>query len=117
MTIKTIQTTSLRLGILCLMLTFSISSFAQGDGPRTALLAPTGVFGIPTKYVNLSQHLSPCTILVTASSSSLGYKILPFLNFTADYEKRIWGDNGADSRMLRMGLVFTYVNLEKQKFK
>lgn len=322
MTIKTNQTTRLRLGIFCLFLSISFSSFAQGDGPRTALLAPTGVFGIATKYVNLSQNLSPSTILVkeadfeiqlfpvsafytfklnnrfaqliavaTPSKSSLtlsgtapgiptdfsakgladgfiglkvgmvgapalsvaeftqrtpsfsmysylrlwysgkysnqeilnlgsnrmtihysmpmsfplsknvermtwlelapsirfftandepqliseknkiqqkplfqleahlshsfskkfwiaanfgyrlggktevdgflndnrinllgasasfGYKILPFLNFTADYGKRIWGDNGADSRMLRMGLVFTYVNLEKQGLK
>ena len=63
MTIKT-NSTSLRLGILCLMFSFTLESFAQGDDPRTALLAPTGVFGIVTKYVNLSQNLSPSTVLV-----------------------------------------------------
>ncbi len=47
---------------LCLLLTGT--SFAQGDGPRSGLLAPAGVFGIATKYVNLSTNLSPATVLV-----------------------------------------------------
>lgn len=51
-------------GLLFLPLFFVSTILAQGDGPRSALLAPTGVFGIATKYVNLSTNLSPATILV-----------------------------------------------------
>lgn len=47
-----------------LPLFFMSALFAQGDGPRSGLLAPAGVFGIATKYVNLSTNLSPATVLV-----------------------------------------------------
>src|SRR5210317_461613 len=43
----------------------SIGVFAQGDGPRAHLLAPTGVWTLNPKYLNLNQNLLPGgTILV-----------------------------------------------------
>ncbi len=50
--------------LLFLTLLLTQTTFAQGDGPRSGLLAPTGVFGIASKYVNLSTNLSPATVLV-----------------------------------------------------
>ncbi|MGL6268773.1 MAG: hypothetical protein ACRC2O_12655, partial [Chitinophagaceae bacterium] len=38
---------------------FLTSVFAQGDGPRSYLLAPKGVTGINAKWLNLSQNLIP----------------------------------------------------------
>lgn len=50
--------------LLFLSLLLNGVTFAQGDSPSSSLLTPTGVFGIPTKYVNLSTNLSPATFLV-----------------------------------------------------
>jgi len=50
--------------LLFLTLLFIVTVSAQGDGPRSAQLAPTGVFGIASKYVNLSTNISPATVLV-----------------------------------------------------
>ena len=71
-----------KLGLLIILL-FSFSSLnAQGDGPRTSLLAPTGVFGIATKYVNLSQNLSPTTVLVKQADFEINlYPISAFHTF------------------------------------
>jgi hypothetical protein len=32
---------------------------AQGDGPRTMLLAPKGLWGVDAKWINLQQNISP----------------------------------------------------------
>ncbi len=47
-------------------------------------------------------------INMLSASVSAGYKLHPSLNISADYGKRIFGDNGINSRMLRMTLVFAY---------
>jgi hypothetical protein len=44
---------------------FQNDVFAQGDGPRTYLLAPKGIWGINAKWMDMSQNLVPAgTILV-----------------------------------------------------
>lgn len=52
--------------LLMLLLIFSQNDlFAQGDGPRTFLLAPKGIWGVNTKWMDLSQNLVPAgTILI-----------------------------------------------------
>jgi hypothetical protein len=42
-----------------------------------------------------------------------GYQLLPFLGLEADYGAILAGSNGAKSNMLRMSLVFTYLNKKK----
>jgi hypothetical protein len=34
-------------------------AFAQGDGPRTWLLAPKGIWGVDAKWINLDQNIVP----------------------------------------------------------
>ena len=58
-------------------------------------------------------NLNDNKINMLGASVSIGYKLLPFLSASADYGKRILGDNGAESRMIRMGLVFTYAKVDK----
>jgi hypothetical protein len=41
------------------ILFFSISSFAQGDGPHSYLLAPKGVWGVNVKWLNMDQNFIP----------------------------------------------------------
>lgn len=48
---------------------------------------------------------------------SLGYQILPFLGLKGSYGDIIWGYNGAESRMFRLGATFTYVNISGLKKK
>ena len=45
--------------IVLFLLTLSIQSFAQGDGPRAYLLAPKGVTGINVKWMNMGGNLIP----------------------------------------------------------
>jgi len=46
--------------------------FAQGDGPRSHLLAPTGVWAINPKYLNLEQNLLPSgNVLIKNSDLSI----------------------------------------------
>ncbi|MFK7936524.1 MAG: transporter [Saprospiraceae bacterium] len=47
----------------------------------------------------------------------VGYQILPFLSSTFDVGMRVFGGNSANSRMIRVGLVFSYVNLKKLQMK
>jgi hypothetical protein len=44
---------------------------------------------------------------------SAGYQALSFLGFKASYGDVIYGYNGADSRMIRIGATFAYVNMKK----
>lgn len=46
---------------------------------------------------------------------SMGYQVLPFLSLKGSYGDIIWGYNGADSRMFRLGATFTYVNVSSLK--
>ena len=48
---------------------------------------------------------------------SMGYQVLPFLSLKGSYAEVIWGYNGADSRMFRLGATFTYVNVSSLKKK
>ena len=48
---------------------------------------------------------------------SIGYQVLPFLSLKGSYDEIIWGYNGADSRMIRLGATFTYVNVSSLKKK
>lgn len=51
-------------------------SFSQGDGPRSHLLAPTGVWAINPKYLNLDQNLLPAgNILV--ENADLNINLFP----------------------------------------
>ena len=75
---------------------------------------------------NLHYQLGGTTVLdgekqdnqinMLGGSLSAGYKILPFLSASADYGRRIFGDNGVNSRMIRAGLVFTYAKIEPKEF-
>jgi hypothetical protein len=48
---------------------FTITCFAQGDGPRSELFAPTGVWGVNPKYLHLEQNLLPAgNILVEGAN-------------------------------------------------
>lgn len=38
---------------------FTLNNYAQGDGPRSELFAPTGVWGVNAKYLHLEQNLLP----------------------------------------------------------
>ncbi len=70
---------------------------------------------------NLHYQLGGTTVLdgevndnqinMLGGSLSAGYKLLPFLSASADYGRRIFGDNGVNSRMIRVGMVFTYVKV------
>jgi hypothetical protein len=61
------------------LLTVSVISFlcmhpglhAQGDGPRAYLLAPKGVWGLNTKWLNLDQNIAPANILVPGADISV----------------------------------------------
>ncbi len=46
---------------------------------------------------------------------SMGYQVLPFLSLKGSYDEVIWGYNGAESRMFRLGATFTYVNVKNLK--
>jgi len=48
---------------------------------------------------------------------SMGYQVLPFLSLKGSYDEIIWGYNGADSRMFRLGATFTYVDVSSLKKK
>lgn len=48
---------------------------------------------------------------------SMGYQVLPFLSLKGSYDEVIWGYNGAESRMFRLGATFTYVNVSSLKKK
>ena len=48
--------------VILITLIISLNSntlFAQGDGPRSHLFAPTGVWAVNVKYLNLDQNLLP----------------------------------------------------------
>ena len=45
--------------LLCLSIISTSFVLAQGDGPRSHLLTPTGVWAINAKYLNLDQNLLP----------------------------------------------------------
>lgn len=45
--------------MICLFIFLTVNIQAQGDGPRTHLPAPTGVWGVSAKYMNLQQNLLP----------------------------------------------------------
>ncbi|WP_276390431.1 transporter [Eudoraea chungangensis] len=47
------------LGITSIIWTGYLTGYAQGDGPRSNLLAPVGVWGLNPKYLNLDQNLAP----------------------------------------------------------
>ena len=45
--------------VIFLMLGLVGRSFAQGDGPRSHLLGPIGIWGVNPKYLNLDQNIVP----------------------------------------------------------
>ncbi len=56
-------------------------------------------------------------INLLSASVSAGYKINPFFSISADYGKRVYGDNEIDSRMIRTTLVYSYFNTKKKNTK
>ena len=48
-----------QLQLLVLAIILSVTAFAQGDGPRTWLLAPKGIWGVDAKWINLEQNIVP----------------------------------------------------------
>ena len=44
-----------------------------------------------------------------------GYQVLPILSLKATYGWTLYGYNGANSKMFRLGATFTYVNMKKVK--
>ena len=46
---------------------------------------------------------------------SAGYQLFPFLSGSASYGSILFGDNGAESQMIRISLVFVYANTKKIK--
>ena len=56
--------------IVFLLLLLSVTTFfAQGDGPRAHLYAPTGVWAVNVKYLNLNQNLTPANNLLVKNSN------------------------------------------------
>ncbi len=49
----------LQLVIISLIIINNSGALAQGDGPRSFLLAPTGLWGIDAKWLNLEQNIVP----------------------------------------------------------
>jgi len=58
---------------------------------------------------------SDTKINIFGAGVSAGYQVLPFLGLKGSYGEVIWGYNGADSRMFRLGATFIYVNLKSLK--
>jgi hypothetical protein len=52
---------------------------------------------------------------IVGLSVDAGYQLLAPLSIKASYGNVIWGYNGADSRMIRVGATFSYINLNKLK--
>ncbi len=57
------------------------------------------------------------TINMLGSGATVGYQVLPMLGLSAGYGLVLAGDDGANSNMLRIGAVLTYVNMKKLKAK
>ena len=57
-----------RLLIISLLIYFGVTLFAQGDGPRSYLLAPEGVWGVVPKWLNLNQNLLPAGNILVAGA-------------------------------------------------
>ncbi|MFM7766601.1 MAG: transporter [Bacteroidota bacterium] len=61
--------------------TYSLA-IAQGDGPRTYLLAPKGVTGINIKWLNLDQNITPPNIFTPGASIQVNvYPVTLFHTF------------------------------------
>jgi hypothetical protein len=61
--------------------TYSLA-IAQGDGPRTYLLAPKGVTGINIKWLNLDQNITPPNIFTPGASVKVNvYPVTLFHTF------------------------------------
>jgi hypothetical protein len=56
-------------------------------------------------------------INILGGGISAGYQFLPFFSGNATYGTILAGDNEAHSDMLRLSLVFVYVNMKKLKAK
>lgn len=54
-------------------------------------------------------------ISIIGGGAFVGYKILPYLDFWANYGEIIAGDNDAKSSMIRLNLTFSYINMKKYK--
>jgi hypothetical protein len=50
---------------------FSLTLFAQGDGARMLIWAPTGVTGVIPKWMALEQNLTPANILVDGAKVNI----------------------------------------------
>ena len=55
------------------------------------------------------------TINMLGTGATIGYQVLPMLGLSAGYGLVLAGDDGAQSNMLRIGAVLTYVNMKKLK--
>jgi hypothetical protein len=64
--------------LLACCLTSSLA-LAQGDGPRTYLLAPKGVTGLNIKWLNLDQNITPQNIF--SPDASVGVNVFPVTLF------------------------------------
>ncbi len=65
--------------LVCFYLT-QPNIYAQGDGPRAELFAPTGVWGVNPKYLHLEQNLLPAgNILVEGANFEID--VLPISFF------------------------------------
>jgi Putative MetA-pathway of phenol degradation len=54
--------------VLIIALLCSVSAFAQGDGPRSFILLPKGVWAVNARWMNMNQNINPTgTILVPKS--------------------------------------------------
>lgn len=68
--------------ILTILILFHIEiNYAQGDGPRSFLLAPKGIWGINPKYLYLNQNLTPSgNILVKNADFTINVLPTTFLH-------------------------------------
>lgn len=71
----------MRLILTALLLICALSSKAQGDGPRSHLLAPTGIWGLNPKYLNLDQNILPAgNILVEGANFKIDVAPITFFH-------------------------------------
>ena len=84
-----------RIIVVLLAIAFCQSLFAQGDGSRSHILAPTGVWGINPKWLHLNQNIIPA-----------GNVLVKDVDFTIDVVPttiiHTFGIKGKNARVLAM---------------
>ncbi|MEN9571945.1 MAG: hypothetical protein RL172_3176 [Bacteroidota bacterium] len=69
---------------LSIFLVLSANVWGQGDGPRTCLVSPKGIWGVTTKWLNMQQNFLPSgTIFVPDASIKVNaFPLVMFYNFS-----------------------------------